>query len=329
MDPVSGITLSPSLLQTLDDLTQVQGEYDTVQSQLGTGLAVSNPTDDAIAYFQAASLTGRATQILNYNGGIDQGVSTIDTALTATTAVEGLLQQLQAVVEGARGGSLAARTQATQQFQAIGTQLSQLVQDASYQGLNLLSSSAAQLVVPLGPPGSGTLQVNGYNLIGTAAGNTRALFTAAGAFDANRAILFSSVVASGAGGPGSVHGFSALDTVQGTSAGTGTVAASVASVIFDEAETRLTKAISQLQSIAGSLGSFSQVLQTRSTFQQSYATQLQTGARKLTLADLNQAAARTEASSLRIALGLQSAALQGQIRSSILQILHSTGAAPH
>ena len=70
-------------------------------------------------------------------------------------------------------------------------------------------------------------------------------------------------------------------------------------------------------------------MQTRSTFQQSLATQLQTGARKLTLADLNLSAAQTEASSLRIALGLQSAALQGQIRSSILQILHSPAASPH
>lgn len=326
MDPVSGITLSPSLLQTLDNLTQVQGEYDTVQSQLQTGLAVSNPADNAIAYFQAASLTGRATQILNYNGGIDQGVSTIDTALTATTAVEGLLQQLQGVVDGARGGSLAARTEATQQFQAIGTQLGQLVQDATYQGLNLLSSSAAQLAVPLGPPGSGTVQVSGYDLIATAGGNARALFTAAGAFSPNGAILFSNVVASG---PASVRGFSALDIAQGTSAGTGTVAASIASVIFDETESRLTNAISQLQSIASSLGSYSQILQTRSTFQQSLATQLQTGARKLTLADLNLSAAQTEASSLRIALGLQSAALQGQIRSSILQILHSPAASPH
>jgi hypothetical protein len=68
------------------------------------------------------------------------------------------------------------------------------------------------------------------------------------------------------------------------------------------------------------------VLQTRSLFQQSYAANLQAGAAKLTLADLNQAAARTQASSLRIALGLQSAALQGQIRSSILQILHSPAA---
>jgi hypothetical protein len=68
------------------------------------------------------------------------------------------------------------------------------------------------------------------------------------------------------------------------------------------------------------------VLQTRSVFQQSYAAQLQTGAQKLTLADLNQAAAHSQASSLRIELGLQSAALQGQIRSSILQLLHSPAA---
>jgi hypothetical protein len=159
--------------------------------------------------------------------------------------------------------------------------------------------------------------------IGTASGSPRALFTAAGAFDANRAILFSNVVAGG--GAGAVGGFSALDTVGGA----GSVAPSAAALILTDAETRITQAISQLQSIAGALGNYSQVLQTRAVFQQSYATQLQDGARKLTLADLNQASARSQASSLRIELGLQSAALQGQIRASILQILHAPGAAPH
>jgi flagellin len=323
MDSVAGVELSPSLQQSLTNLAQVQGEYQSVQGELQTGLAVSNPIDDAIAYFQADSLTERTAQILNYKSGIDQGVSSVDAALTATTAVDGLLKQLQGVVEGAAGGSLAARTQATQQFKTIGTQLSQLVQDASYQGLNLLSSTAATLTVPLGPQSGNSIQVSGYDLVATS-GGARALFTAAaGAFDALRAILFSNLVAGAGVG---VQGFSALDTFAGTSAGTGTVAASIAKAIFDETESRLSSAITQLQSIAGSLGNYSQILRTRSVFQQSYAAQLQSGAQKLTLADLNQAAAHSQASSLRIELGLQSAALQGQIRSSILQILHSPAA---
>lgn len=317
---MAGIELSPSLQESLTNLIQLQGEYQSVQSELQTGLSVSSATDNALAYFQASSLTARAAQILNYKSGIDQGVSSVDTALTATTAVEGLLTQLQGVVEGAVGGSLAARTEATQQFKAIAGQLSQLVQDASYQGLNLLSSTAATLTVPLSPQSSGAVQVSGYNLVATS-GGSRSLFTAAaGAFNNLRAILFSNVVG---GTAGSVQGFSALDTVNGTSAGAGTVTASIAKAIFDEAETRLSNAINQLQSIAGSLGGYSQVLQTRSLFQQSYAVQLEAGAQKLTLADLNQAAARSQASNLRIELGLQSAALQGEIRSSILQILHT------
>ena len=320
---MAGVQLSPSLQQSLTNLAQVQGAYESAQSELQTGLAVSNPTDNALAYFQAASLTGRAAQVLNYNSGIDQGVSSVNTALTATTAVEGLLKQLQGVVEGAQGGSLAARTQATQQFQAIGTQLSQLVQDATYQGLNLLSSTAASLSVPISPQSSHSIQVQGFNLVATS-GGARTLFTAAaGAFSSQREILFSNVVS---GPAGTVGGFSALDTVAGTSAGAGTVAASIAKAIFSEAESTLSNAITQLQSIASSLGSVSSVLQTRSLFQQSYAASLQAGAAKLTLADLNQAAAHSQASSLRIALGLQSAALQGQIRSSILQILHSPAA---
>ena len=320
---MAGVELSPSLQQTLTNLAQVQGAYESAQSELQTDLTASSPTDNALAYFRAASLTGRAAQVLNYNSGIDQGISSVNTALTATSAVESLLQQLQGVVEGAQGGSLAARTEATQQFQAIGTQLSQLTQDATYQGLNLLTSTAATLSVQVSPQSSNSIRVSGFNLVATS-GGARTLFTAAaGAFSAQREILFSNF----ASGPaGAVAGFSALDTVAGTSAGTGTVAASIAKAIFGEVESTLSNAINQLQSIASSLGSVSSVLQTRSLFQQSYAASLQAGAAKLTLADLNVAAASSQAADLRIALGLQSAALEGKLRSSILQILHSSAA---
>ena len=319
MDSVAGVQLSPSLQQSLNSLLQTQGAYESVQAELQTGLAVSNPSDNAVAYFQAASLTARAAQVLNYKSGIDQGISTVDTALTATTAVEGLLQQLQGIVQGAEGASLGRRTEATQQFSAIGQQLGQLVKDASYQGFNLLSSSATTLTVPLSPQSGSALTVNGYGLVGTS-GGARALFTSAGGAFNNQGIFqFSNV-----GGAGQVQGFSALDTIAGTTAGAGTVAASVAKVIFEEVESRLSNAISQLQSVASSLGSFSSVLQTRSLFQQSYAAGLEAGAAKLTLADLNSAAAQSQASNLRIELGLQSAALQGQLRSSILQILLSS-----
>ena len=312
---MAGITLSPSLLQTLNGLAEAQGEYASVQGDLDTGQRAPNPDDDAIDYFRAASLAGRATQILNYKGGIDQGVSSVDTALTATTEVEGLLKQLQGVVEGAKGGSPATRTEATRQFLAIGTQLSRLVQDASYQGYNLLNSTAARLTVPLGPRAGGSLQVAGYDLLATG-GGTRALFTTAGAFDSRGAILFSNIVADGAGGSSSIRGFSALDTVE----------ASTANQIFDATETRLSDAVTRLHGIAASLGGYSETLQARSTFQQGYAAQLRNAAERLTLTDLNPAAANSQASSLRIALGRQSAALQGRIRSSILQILDAPAA---
>jgi flagellin len=306
MDPVAGISQTSSLQQTLDGLTQTQGDYASAQTQLQTGRNVSNPLDNAIAYFQAASLTGRAAQALNYKSGLDQGVSSIDTALTATSAVEGLLKQLQGVIEGAEGGSLAARTRATQQFQAISTQIGQIIQDASYQGLNLLNSTAASLSVTVNPQG-GSLQAQGYDLTATA-GGARSLYTAGGtAF-------------------GTVGGFSALDILAGTAAGAGTVAVSVAKAIFDQTVSRVSNAITQLQSIAGSLGSAAQGLQARAVFQQSYGAQLEAGAQKLTLADLNQSAAHSQASNLRIELGLQSAALQGQIRSSVLQLLRAPSA---
>ena len=62
------------------------------QDRLATGLAIKSPIDDAVKYFQAKSLSDRASDLSERKDGIDQGVSTLETVIKATEGIEKLVE---------------------------------------------------------------------------------------------------------------------------------------------------------------------------------------------------------------------------------------------
>ena len=314
---MSGITLTSVQTNTLASLSQASTLFNTTQNELNTGKKVNSAADDAVAYFRSKSLYDRSSQILTRKANIDQSIQSVQAALNATSAVDGLLKQLQGVLEGARGATLSDRVSATTQFKNIAKQLAQLVKDASYQGLNLLTSTSASLTTQFSERTAATFTIHGYSFASTAAGNANSLFTGSAiAFKSDGTLNFSAVVASSGAG-GSISGFSQLNL----SSSTGSVTASEAAVIFTQSDNRLSAAISQNQALTAALGTNVDILQARSVFSANYAATLSAGGDKLTLADLNVEAANSQALTLRQQIGIQSLSVTGTQNASILTLL--------
>jgi flagellin-like hook-associated protein FlgL len=313
----SDITLTSVQQNTLLQLQNASSLFDRTQDRLNTGKKVNGATDDAVAYFRSTSLYDRSSALTITKGNIDQSVSAVSAALDATSAVEGLLQKMKGVLEGAKSSTTSQRVQATLSFESLGKQLAQLVKDTTYQGLNILTSTSATLSTQFSERTAATLTVSGFNLCATGVGNSSSLFTGAtAAFKVDGTLNFSNVVFGGPANLG-VKGFSALDL----SSAAGTIAVSTAEAIFADADNRLDAAIAQNQAISASLGINVTILQSRSTFSADYLTTLSQGGDKLTLADLNTEAANSQALSLRQQIGIQSLSVSGQQNQSILNLL--------
>jgi flagellin-like hook-associated protein FlgL len=312
---MSNITLTATQRSTLQSLDQVTQLNQTTQQRLNTGKKVNSAADDAVAYFRSQSLYNRSTDFNNFKTNIDQSVQSLNAALTATSSVEGLLKQLKAVLEGARGATANEQSSATTQFTNIATQLSQLVKDATYQGLNILSSSAAKLTTQVSDRTAATFTVTGYNLISSTGGKTAIFTQSTSVFNASGSLVFSALVA---GGGKAATSFTQLSLA--ASAGS-TITGSQASAIFNAADTAIDNAISQLQGITSALGTNVAILQARSAFSSDYASVLSGGGDKLTLADLNTEAANSQALNLRQQLGIQSLTTSSTQNSSILSLL--------
>lgn len=300
---MADIALTAAQRSSLLSLQQTQSLSDRTQTRLTTGKSVNSVVDDAVNFFRAQALSDRGGDFALRRDEIDQGISSLSTALQAVEAVDNLLNQLQGIVEAARSQSTAERQSATTQFIEVGKQISELIEDASFAGLNLLNNTNSTLDVSFGVRTSSRLQVTGFNLNTTAADSTTGIFTVA-AFTANNSTF-------------TISNFG-ISSGSFTSFGADNSNVSFATTAVQ----RISTGISNLRARGASLGANVAILQTRLDFTDAYVNELQVGSDKLTLADLNEEGANLVALQTRQQLGIQSLAISGQQQQAILALLN-------
>jgi flagellin-like hook-associated protein FlgL len=298
---MSEIALSSSVRSNLLALQSTSALIGRTQGRLSTGEAVSSPVDDAVKFFQAKSLSNRAADLLERKDAVDQGVNALKTALTATDAMEDLLKQMKGVIDSARSADKTQRTSYTTQFEELADQIEKLVDDASYQGLNLLNSTASQLSVRFSDKSDSKLEVDGVDF------NVSTLYKDKDGNDAD---------ATGTGAVLSALGFQQT----GFEDYDVSVATNLASFNShaDDAISALDETISNLRAESAEIAGNVAILQVRSDFTKEYANVLEEGAGQLTLADLNAEGANLLALQTRQQMGIQALSFAGQSEQAVL-----------
>ena len=306
------IALTEAQRSNIATLRDVQDLSDRTQNRLATGREVNNVVDDAVAYFTSKSLYDRADDFLERKDYIDQGVSTLQAALDATEAIDELLDQMKGIAEASKSQTTAERQASTDQFNELGSQISQLIEDAEYNGYNLLSDTNNELDVRFSVRTASRIIVGGFDLNSTSAGDTD---------ETLRTQLFSNVAFNPNVENNTFKGLSVVMSGEETSSFTAMGANNSALAIVEYAIKNLDDAINRLRAVASDLGSNVSILTTRSDFTEAYTDVLNTGGDKLTLADMNEEGANLTALQTRQELGIQSLAISGDQQRSVLSLL--------
>lgn len=288
------VTLSASMRSNLLSLQKTGDLVNRTNNRLSTGLKVSSAIDDAVAYFQAKGLSDRAGDLSARKDGIGQGISSVKSAISGLESAEKILVQMKGVALSAKSATSVERTDLEKQFNNLSKQLNALVNDASYQGLNLINSTSAKLKVEFSEKSSAYLQVDGVNVQASAIKGLSAN-TAASA----QATALSNGVS--------------WKTI-GTSSG-GQSVSNLDSVIK-----AVDSAIATVRSNTKTLGTNVAILQTRLDFTKAYVNTLQEGSEKLTLADLNEEGANLVSLQTRQQLGIQALSFAGQQEQGVLSL---------
>ncbi|MFK5600551.1 flagellin [Methylobacterium sp. HMF5984] len=177
------------------------------------------------------------------------------------------------------------RASLSKQYNSLLTQIDQLAKDSSFNGTNLLSSSATtnKLHISFNEKDTSNLDVQGV--------------------DATSTGLSLKSITGDAGATADGKGNFLLDS-------------SVTSTLSS-----LTSASTTLRSQASTFGSNLSVVQNRQDFTKNLQNVLDTGASKLTDADLNEEAANSQALSTRQSLGISALSLANTAQQGVLQLL--------
>ena len=288
---MSSIVLGAATQQNLLALENINTQLGTTQNHLATGLDVASATDNAVAFFQAQSLSNRASDLATRKSAIDQGIQSLTAATNGITSIISILQQLQGVVNSASTQTAAQRASSATQFNTLAQQLSTLLNDASYQGLNLVNATTANLTLQFSITSTSTLKITGQNL------------------------LFSKLVT---GGKALVKGSKAATTLITLKFSAVSNKISQFTNIYNALQTAVFKA----QAAAQTLGTNVNFLQTRLSFTEAYATTLSGGASELTVADVNLESTNLVTLQTRQQLAIQSLSIATQSEQAVLRLFH-------
>ena len=174
---MSTITLTASMRSNLSSLKTIQSQMDVTQERLSTGKKVNSAIDNASSFYQARALTNRASDLDGLLDSMGQGIQTIQAANEGIEAITSFVEQMKSVAQSAFAlnkpgdGATEAETKAyadalaeyAKQFDAIAKEIGAVVDDASYQGINLLNGG--ELTVTFNETRSNKFKITGDDVV--------------------------------------------------------------------------------------------------------------------------------------------------------------------
>jgi flagellin len=292
----SDVTLSSSSRQNLLSLQLTDRRIDRTNIRLSTGKKVASAIDDAVAFFQSKALSDRAQDLSTRRDAIDQVVSSVQTALSGMSTVESIVVQMRGLIMSAKSASDSERASLGTQLITLCQQIDHAANDTSYQGLNLINSTMANIRIQFSEKTASVLQIDGTDLR-----------------------MSASKIFCVIGQPSAFVGTNAISVIGGaTFVGFSEVSSAIS--VFDGYLNLFDSGLIRLRTSVKSMGANVALLMVRIEFTKDYVNTMKTGGDKLVLADLNEEGANLVSLQTRQQLGIQALSFANRTEQGILSL---------
>jgi len=297
---MSDITLSLATRTNLLSLQRTTGLIGRTQERLATGLKVNSAIDDALSFFKARNLNSRASDLQILKDGIMDAINTIRTGVQGLDAIEATLKQMKALAQAAISSpESSTRGKLATQFNELRSQVDNLAEDASFNGVNLLKNSLTAFTA-----GADALTVK-FNERTEETALNQLVISGVSTTD------FASIVANSAIAI-ATPGFTSVWGQTGTAA----IAAMTDSI------RAVDSALITVRQVSQELGTNSTLLEIRRSFTEDIINALRAGASDLVNADLNEESANLLSLQTRQQLGTISLSIAQQSEQAILRLFN-------
>jgi len=295
---MSDITLSSATRSNLLSLQSTTNLIGRTQERLATGLKVNSAIDDALAFFKARNLNSRASDLSSIKDAINGGISVLKAAVQGLESIESVLKQMKALAQSAISApESSTRAKLASQFNELRSQVDNLAEDSSFNGVNLLKNSTGAFAA-----GADQLTVKFNERTDTASIN-QLVISGLKAADFST-IVANSAVASGTAGAAGLWGQ--------------TGAAAVTAI--NSSIRAIDSALVTVRQAAQAFGTNSALLSIRADFTTNLINTLKAGASELVNADLNEESANLLSLQTRQQLGTISLSIAQRSEQSILRL---------
>ncbi len=160
------INTNNNAMTALEYLNQTQGQLAATENAISTGETVSSAKDNGAVFAIAQNMRGDVAGYTAVGESLSNGTSTIDVAMSAGQSISDLLIQMKQQALSASDASI--NTQSRQalnaNFQALLQQITTVVQNAQFNGTNLIDGSTNQITALASADGQHRVTVAAENM---------------------------------------------------------------------------------------------------------------------------------------------------------------------
>ena len=146
----------------LQNLNSTEASLQKTQNAINTGLKVSSAKDNGAVYAIAQNMRGDVAAYESVTDSLNRGISSVDVALSAGQSISDLLVEMKQKALSASDTSLdtASRNALNEDFKALRDQIATVVQNAVFNGFNLIDGSTTKITALASTDGSRRITVN-------------------------------------------------------------------------------------------------------------------------------------------------------------------------
>jgi flagellin len=150
----------------LQNLNKTNSELDKVQNHINTGLKIAGPKDNGAVWAIAQNMRMDVQAYNAVTQSLNRALSVVDTALAAGTTISDLLKEMKEKALAARDPTVDANSREAYNadFVALRDQITKTLDNASFDGTNLLDGSTGQVLALANAEGDGFITVTARNL---------------------------------------------------------------------------------------------------------------------------------------------------------------------
>ncbi len=163
---LNSVNTNVGAMVALQNLNNTQVQLQKAQNQINSGLKIASAKDDGSTWAIAQNQRAQVLSLDAVKSSLSRGQSAIDVAISAGTSISDLLTQMKALSLSASDQGLTStdRSAINDQFKSLRDQITTIVNNADFNGTNMLKSSGTTIYALANADGTSKITVAAEDL---------------------------------------------------------------------------------------------------------------------------------------------------------------------